>query len=173
MHAAADVIACAAGSRRGREPTGRVPAPRQKQGAGPAGGHGNGADTAPRCERSLSAECERPSPGPRRACCGRHAGAWLDAELTHAFGNERERPIVGEGRSGPSGREGGAVRQRPNRARDRSVGRWGPRVLSPIVPGLGKPDRRALSVRLTRSELPVCRPFAEIGRRRSNPGPSA
>jgi hypothetical protein len=43
------------------------PADPQKQGAGPGGGHGNDADTAPRCGRSLPAECERPSPGPRRA----------------------------------------------------------------------------------------------------------
>jgi hypothetical protein len=34
MHTAADVITCAAGSGRGLEPTGRVPAPRQKQVAG-------------------------------------------------------------------------------------------------------------------------------------------
>jgi len=39
-----------------------------------AGGDGNGADRAPRCERSISPQCERPTPGPRRARCGRGAG---------------------------------------------------------------------------------------------------
>ena len=40
----------------------------------PAGGDGNGADRAPRCERSISAQYERPTPGPRRARSGRGAG---------------------------------------------------------------------------------------------------
>ena len=43
------------------------PPPREKQGAGPAGGDRNAADRAPRCERSISAQCERPTTGPRRA----------------------------------------------------------------------------------------------------------
>jgi hypothetical protein len=55
------------------------PSRRQKHGAGPAGGDGNGADRAPRCERSISAQCERPTPGPRRARCGRVAGRYRRA----------------------------------------------------------------------------------------------
>jgi hypothetical protein len=55
-------------SKSGCRAANRNPPPRrQNQGAGPAGGDGNGADRAPRCERSISAQCERPTPGPRRA----------------------------------------------------------------------------------------------------------
>ena len=50
----------------------------------PAGRDGNGADRAPRCERSISAQCERPTPGPRRARCGRGAGVSRDAALAPA-----------------------------------------------------------------------------------------
>jgi hypothetical protein len=58
--------------------------------------------------------------------------------LTHALGDVRELPIAGERRSGPSGREGGAVRQRPTLARDRCVGRQGRGFCPPIVPRLRK-----------------------------------
>src|SRR3954471_3666868 len=49
-----------------------------------AGGDGNGADRAPRCERSISAQCERPALGPRRARSGRGAGVSRDAALAPA-----------------------------------------------------------------------------------------
>jgi hypothetical protein len=46
-----------------------------KQGPGPAGIHGTGEETASRSPCMLSPRCECPSAGPRRACCGRPAGA--------------------------------------------------------------------------------------------------
>jgi hypothetical protein len=82
-------------SKSGCRAANRNPPPRrQKQGAGPAGGDGNGADRAPRCERSISAQCERPTPGPRRARCGRRAGVHPPpgrAGLAPASGQEQRR----------------------------------------------------------------------------------
>jgi hypothetical protein len=57
-----------------------------------AGGDGNGADRAPRCERSISAQCGRPTPGPRRARCGRGAGVSRDAALAPQIARSRIQP---------------------------------------------------------------------------------
>jgi len=77
-------------SKSGCRAANRNPPPRrQKQGAGPAGGDGNGADRAPRCERSISAQCERPTPGPRRARCGRAASVMVRRPLTIAMRDAR------------------------------------------------------------------------------------
>jgi hypothetical protein len=62
-------------SKSGCRAANRNPPPRRQ---GPAGGDGNDAHGAPRCERSISAQCERPTSGPRRARCGRgpRVGIW-------------------------------------------------------------------------------------------------
>jgi hypothetical protein len=86
---------------------------------------------------------------------GRHAGVRLGAELTHALGNERASPKVGERPSGPirqRGRSRAAAPQPGPRSLRRSLGGRG--FCPPIVPRPRKNlDRRALSVRLTRPEL--------------------
>lgn len=73
-------------SKSGCRAANRNPPPRrQKQGAGLASGDGNGADRAPHCERSISAQCERPTPGPRRARCGRRPVELAGAEYLPAL----------------------------------------------------------------------------------------
>ena len=78
-------------SKSGCRAANRNPPPRrQNQGAGPAGGDGNGAYRAPRCERSISAQCERPTPGlATRARCGRDSEATADDRRASAFLTDR------------------------------------------------------------------------------------
>jgi hypothetical protein len=98
----------------------QAPAPRPRHAAGPAGDRGKGADTAPRSERSLSAHCERPRLGPRRARCGRvprvTARSDFDATLNVAFrgGCRESSPRIVDVRdrvSGSAARGGGAAVQ--------------------------------------------------------------
>ena len=94
----------------------RAPAPRQRQAAGPAGDRGKGADTAPRSERSLSAECERPRLGPRRARYGRAASVSRRPRLAPASVGQRAwRPVSGSTPGKPVVCSNAPARAKPQR----------------------------------------------------------
>ena len=78
-------------SKSGCRAANRNPPPRrQNQGAGPAGGDGNGADRAPRCERSISPQVRAPnSRSATRARCGRDSEATADDRRAPAFLSDR------------------------------------------------------------------------------------